>query len=175
MEGRPGTSYKHWVTLFDDLEDDEFDGALGEEDPDLPRIQLAYSLFYEGVKPAEQEKAPEPVKEEAKAPPVRKGSGPTPKSGITRKSAIPRKSATSAAQIQSRRLAAPAPAPAPVEEEKDKGFDLDQASQKYKVDVLKKELGLKLQGLISSLKDEQNKLEGEDADRVEVLNTLEDF
>ena len=43
------------------------------------------------------------------------------------------------------------------------------------MDVLKKELGLKLQGLISSLKDEQNKLEGEDADRVEVLNTLEDF
>ena len=34
---------------------------------------------------------------------------------------------------------------------------------------------MKLQGLISVLKEEQNSLEGEDADRVEVLNTLEDF
>lgn len=39
-----GTSFLHWVTLFDDLDDDIFDGQLGEDDYEQPRILLEYSV-----------------------------------------------------------------------------------------------------------------------------------
>lgn len=35
----------HWVTLFDDLEDDMYDGQLGEDDWEQPRILLEYSVI----------------------------------------------------------------------------------------------------------------------------------
>mmetsp|Transcript_9232 Transcript_9232/g.7002 ORF Transcript_9232/g.7002 Transcript_9232/m.7002 type:complete len:80 (-) Transcript_9232:348-587(-) len=39
-----GHIFMHWVTLFDELDDDLFDGQLGEDDQDLPRILLEYSI-----------------------------------------------------------------------------------------------------------------------------------
>ena len=33
-----GTKFQQWITLFDDTEDDEFDGDLGENDEELPMI-----------------------------------------------------------------------------------------------------------------------------------------
>jgi len=33
-----GTKYKQMITLFDDVDDDEFDGDLGEDDEELPMI-----------------------------------------------------------------------------------------------------------------------------------------
>jgi hypothetical protein len=35
----------HWVTLFDSLDDDEFDGQLGEDDYELPRVLVEYSVI----------------------------------------------------------------------------------------------------------------------------------
>jgi len=38
-----GRSFLHWVTLYDSLDDDLFDGELGEDDEmDLPRVLLEY-------------------------------------------------------------------------------------------------------------------------------------
>jgi len=40
-----GQSYMHWVTLYDSLDDDLFEGALGDDDDfDYPRILLDYSI-----------------------------------------------------------------------------------------------------------------------------------
>jgi hypothetical protein len=41
-----GTSHRHWVTLFDHVDDDEFDGDLGENDGDKPMILLDYSIHH---------------------------------------------------------------------------------------------------------------------------------
>lgn len=34
-----GTKYSQHITLFDDVDDDEFDGELGEDDEELPMIR----------------------------------------------------------------------------------------------------------------------------------------
>eukprot|EP00347_Sterkiella_histriomuscorum_P007897 403347143 len=39
-----GNSYMHWITLFDDLDDDIYDGQLGEDDYEQPRILLEYTV-----------------------------------------------------------------------------------------------------------------------------------
>ena len=36
--------YRQWITLFDSPEDDEFDGELEENDEDLPRIEVTFSI-----------------------------------------------------------------------------------------------------------------------------------
>jgi len=36
--------YTQWMTLFDDPEDDEFDGDLEEDDPDFPKILITFSI-----------------------------------------------------------------------------------------------------------------------------------
>ena len=36
--------YTQWITLFDDPEDDEFDGDLEVDDEDLPRIHATFSI-----------------------------------------------------------------------------------------------------------------------------------
>ena len=36
--------YKQWITLFDDPEDDEFDGDLEDNDEDHPKICLSFTL-----------------------------------------------------------------------------------------------------------------------------------
>ena len=36
--------YTQWITLFDDPEDDEFDGDLEMDDEDLPRIHCTFSI-----------------------------------------------------------------------------------------------------------------------------------
>ena len=41
-----GHSYMHWVTLYDQLDDDLFEGELGEdEDQDFPRILIDYQII----------------------------------------------------------------------------------------------------------------------------------
>lgn len=37
-------TYSHWVTLFDFIEDDEYDGDLGTNDEERPRAYIRYSL-----------------------------------------------------------------------------------------------------------------------------------
>ena len=34
----------HWVTLFDSLDDDLFESALGEDEQDTPRVLLEYQI-----------------------------------------------------------------------------------------------------------------------------------
>lgn len=40
----PNLSTSHWVTLFDDMNDDLYDGNLGENDEELPRIYCHFDL-----------------------------------------------------------------------------------------------------------------------------------
>lgn len=37
--------YKQWITLFDSTEDDEFDGTLGEDDEEFPKIQCTITVL----------------------------------------------------------------------------------------------------------------------------------
>ena len=40
-----GKTYMHWVALYDFLGEDQFDGLLGEDDWEYPRILLEYSVI----------------------------------------------------------------------------------------------------------------------------------
>ena len=41
----PGQSFLHWVTLYDSLDDDLFEGDLGvDDDFDYPRVLLDYQV-----------------------------------------------------------------------------------------------------------------------------------
>jgi hypothetical protein len=39
-----GSTYMHWITLFESLDDDLFDGRLGEDDYEIPRVLVEYSV-----------------------------------------------------------------------------------------------------------------------------------
>jgi hypothetical protein len=41
--------YKQWITLFDCTEDDEFDGVLGEDDEEFPKIQCTITVIEDDV------------------------------------------------------------------------------------------------------------------------------
>ncbi len=47
-------SRKHWVTLFDDEDDNVYDGDYAEDDADVPRILVSYQLA--AAEPAKEEK-----------------------------------------------------------------------------------------------------------------------
>ena len=49
--GQIGQEWNQWVTLFDDPSDDLFDGELGEDDEDVPRIHLTFKLIYPLISP----------------------------------------------------------------------------------------------------------------------------
>jgi hypothetical protein len=55
-------SLKHWITLFDDVDDDGFDGELGEDDEELPMILTTFQLLPESVE-EERPISKSPVKE----------------------------------------------------------------------------------------------------------------
>ena len=38
------TPYVQWLTLFDDQQDDEYDGAMGLNDDEEPRIQIQFTI-----------------------------------------------------------------------------------------------------------------------------------
>ena len=44
LELPQNASYSHWVTLFDYLEDDEYDGDLGVDDEENPRVWVTYQI-----------------------------------------------------------------------------------------------------------------------------------
>ena len=39
-----GDTFTQWITLFDDVDDDEFDGDLGEDDEELPMIKTSFRV-----------------------------------------------------------------------------------------------------------------------------------
>jgi hypothetical protein len=41
---------RQWITLFDHLDDDEYDGEMGENDDEQPRVQFTFDLAYEKEK-----------------------------------------------------------------------------------------------------------------------------
>ncbi len=43
--GGLGCTYMHWVTLYDRLDEDVFTGQLGEDEFDMPRALLEYSII----------------------------------------------------------------------------------------------------------------------------------
>lgn len=55
---QPCGSFTQWITIFDTADDDFFDGKLGEDDDEDPRVKVTFEL-------AEAEAEPEP---EVKAP-----------------------------------------------------------------------------------------------------------
>ena len=40
-----GKTYIHWVGLYDRLDDDIYDGQLGDDDWETPRVLLEYSVI----------------------------------------------------------------------------------------------------------------------------------
>lgn len=41
---QPTEVFTQWITLFDDVDDDEFDGDLGEDDEELPMVKTTFSV-----------------------------------------------------------------------------------------------------------------------------------
>jgi hypothetical protein len=56
-----GETYTQWITLFDDQDDDEYDGDLGEDDEELPMLRAHFTVG-EAEKPQVQESTPSPQK-----------------------------------------------------------------------------------------------------------------
>jgi len=44
LEGEIDVPYKQWITLFDDQADDEYDGAMGINDEEEPRILFEMTI-----------------------------------------------------------------------------------------------------------------------------------
>jgi hypothetical protein len=44
LEGELNKTYSMWITLFDDQGDDEYDGAMGVQDEESPRILLDFTV-----------------------------------------------------------------------------------------------------------------------------------
>jgi hypothetical protein len=42
--GQHGETFTQWITLFDDQDDDEYDGDLGEDDEELPMLRAHFSV-----------------------------------------------------------------------------------------------------------------------------------
>ena len=38
---------KQWITLFDHIDDDEYDGEMGENDDEPPRVQFTFNITSE--------------------------------------------------------------------------------------------------------------------------------
>ena len=45
LEGKVDQVYTQWVTLFDDQDDDNYDGALGLNDDEEPRIKFEFTII----------------------------------------------------------------------------------------------------------------------------------
>lgn len=43
--GHVGVSLTQWITLFEDVQDDIYDGSLGEDDEESPRVQLCFTTL----------------------------------------------------------------------------------------------------------------------------------
>lgn len=39
-----GLEMKQWITLFESVEDDTYDGSLGEDDEEAPRVQVSFKV-----------------------------------------------------------------------------------------------------------------------------------
>ena len=125
LEGPPNRTYKHWVTIFDHLDDDEFDGELGENDEECPRILLEYTTHFEdGKRREEEKKRAQTKKKEVVDKPLKK---------------TPAASFASTKSQERAKPPAPAPAPAPAPPAPPK-----PAENRYKVSTLQKELSEKL-------------------------------
>ena len=56
LEGQPGKKYTMWITLFDDQGDDEYDGQMGINDDEQPRILVEMTVVDPNVAPPVEEK-----------------------------------------------------------------------------------------------------------------------
>ena len=56
-----------WITLFDDQGDDEYDGALGLDDDEDPRVQFEFTLI-QVPEPSAIEPKPEQVVQRKSVP-----------------------------------------------------------------------------------------------------------
>ena len=45
LDSTDNKKYQMWITLFDDLDDDEYDGVMGIQDKDSPRIQVEIIIY----------------------------------------------------------------------------------------------------------------------------------
>ena len=46
-----GQNMTQWITLFDDTEDDEYDGDFGEDDEELPMIRVNFNAVKDDNEP----------------------------------------------------------------------------------------------------------------------------
>jgi hypothetical protein len=46
-----GQKYEQWITLFDHPDDDIYDGVLGQDDDEIPRVLIEFVLEEAGAEP----------------------------------------------------------------------------------------------------------------------------
>ena len=70
LEGALNTPHKMWITLFDDQGDDEYDGAMGLNDDEDPRVLMEFTITAPVVVPTPIIQEASPVKKSLKAAPL---------------------------------------------------------------------------------------------------------
>jgi hypothetical protein len=55
---QPGAKYTQWITFFDHPDDDIYDGILNEDDDEVPRVRLEFSVEDVGDNKGNQSQKP---------------------------------------------------------------------------------------------------------------------
>jgi len=58
--------HKQWITLFDHLDDDEYDGEMGENDDEAPRVRLGLEITCEAKSTRPSYQPSQPQKQDSK-------------------------------------------------------------------------------------------------------------
>lgn len=166
-------TYSHWVTLFDYIEDDEYDGDLGYDDEERPRAYIRYGL--EGL--AEAKKNKTLTKQVRKVKEERKGSS---KIVTTTKTTTYSISSASRYRQQDHQdqeeLNAPEPEPEMqevVQREVAPQQTYQENIEKYSVRVLEGDLRADTKELIHELQDQQSEIFQQEGYRVKTVSNLD--
>jgi hypothetical protein len=155
--------HKYWITLFDYIEDDEYDGDFTENDEEAPRILVQFKMTNEAPKP--KQAAPEPVPAAAAA--KKHHFQPNTRSPASSNRASQKQSYVSSGSRKSEPRAA---RPEPVKQERrspDVHREPDMEDiERFRVSKLKAELLENLRRVIDDLKSEQRELFSEEEARI---------
>ncbi|CAI2383347.1 unnamed protein product [Moneuplotes crassus] len=171
LELQAKKTYSHWVTLFDYIEDDEYDGDLGIDDDEKPRAYIRYGLenaITESKKPKAFTTHVRKAKED------RKGSSKIVTTTKTTTYSI--SSASRFKQQNQEELHAPEPVPERqviIQQEAPPQQTRQENIERYSVRILECDLKADTKELIHELQDQQNDVLKQQEYRMKTLSNLD--
>lgn len=166
LDAERNTTFSHWVTLFDYIEDDEYDGDLGYDDEERPRAYIRYSVTGDVAKsPKDGAKKVTTTREEIKEGSKRIVTTTTKTSTITQSYSRPEQAEP---QPEKLRVAAQQV------ERIDNILVQDRSdADRYSVRTLEGDLRADTKELVGDLKDHQSSIFKEEDHRSKTLGHLE--